>query len=187
LPDEREAIWDEWLVLRCRRSDLTAPTELVERYQRPLLFYLRRLVGSEADAWDISQDTWMKVFRSLHTLRDPRMLAAFIYRIARNAAYAQLRRRLIPLLPDDADVDQFTSGESAIEDSVFARDEAARLHDALNRLSLPHRDVLTLHFLQDLSLSQIADVVGVPPGTVKSRIFHAKRALRKLLDEGARP
>jgi RNA polymerase sigma factor (sigma-70 family) len=187
LRQESDGIWEEWIVLRCRRHDTAAPTELVDRFQRPLIYYLRRLVGSESDAWDVSQEAWLSVFRSIHKLREPRTLAAFIYQVARNAAYAHLRRGQIPLLPDDVDADQFANGDDSLDDALFAREEAERLHAALERLPLSHRDVLTLHFLRDLSVGQIAEVVGIPAGTVKSRIFHAKRALRDMLLEGSRP
>ena len=178
---ESDLIFSELIVLRCRRHDPAAPGELVARFQRPLLYYLRRLVGTEADAWDVAQETWLSLFRALDTLQNPRALPAFLYRIGRNAAFSHLRRRRE--LPDDiAAADAVDDGQS-LDDAQFAREAAERLHAALGRLSLAHRDVLTLHFLQDLSIGDIAEVVGVPAGTVKSRIFHAKLALRDLLAE----
>jgi RNA polymerase sigma-70 factor (ECF subfamily) len=180
LPTARDRILCELLILRCRRGDPAAPGELVSHFQRPLLYYLRRLVGNETDAWDAAQEAWMNVFRALDTLQNPQAFPAFLYRTARNAALTQLRKRRD--VPDETALDAVSPAE-AVDDALFAREAAERLHAALGRLSLPHRDVLTLHFLQDLSVAEIADVVGVPAGTVKSRIHHAKLALRDLLAE----
>ena len=68
-----------------------------------------------------------------------------------------------------------------VEDDHF--DNAEQVHHGLSRLSLSHREVLTLHFLEDLSLERMAEVLDVPPGTVKSRLYYAKRALRAVLDQ----
>ena len=178
---ERDLVLVELLVLRCRRRDADAARQLVSLFERPLLYFVRRLVGSEADAWDVVQETWLNVFRSLATVQDPRAFPAFLYAAARNAALAHLRRRHAreALL---ASVDPPPAHGEADDD--FTSDDAAAVHRALDRLSLAHREVLTLFFLRELSLEQIAAVVGVPLGTVKSRLHHAKRALRDALEKG---
>lgn len=180
MASDRERILYEWLVVRWRRGDRSAAAELLELFQRPLLYYLRRLVRSEADAWDVSQETWLSLFHSLHTLRDPQRLPAFVYRVGRNAALLHLRKQnaatallesAAESVPDDADA----------ADESFAAEDAAALHRALETLSPPHREVLTLFFLRDLSIEDIAAVVGVPEGTIKSRLFHGRRLLREAL------
>ena len=104
---------------------------------------------------------------------------AFFYAAARNAALAHLRRRqsreaLLAAV-------EVPAGDTSGDEPDFTPEDAAAVHRALDRLSLPHREVLTLFFLQELSLEQIAAVVDVPLGTVKSRLHHAKRALREVL------
>ncbi|HEX2973965.1 MAG TPA: RNA polymerase sigma factor [Tepidisphaeraceae bacterium] len=172
----------ELLVLRCQRRDTRAAAELVTLFEKPLLYYLRRLVGSEADAWDLLQETWMSVFRSLPHLRDTRALPAFLYRTARNHALAQLRKR-------DADLRLYaavdTPQPTTDPEPTFTPDDAAAVHAALDTLSLPHREALTLFFLEDLSIEEIASVLEIPPGTVKSRLYHAKKALGAVLRTGA--
>lgn len=151
-------------------------------FERPLLYFVRRLMGSEADAWDVLQETWLNVFRRIGTVQDPRAFPAFLYAAARNAALAQLRRRnsrealLASLDPSDS---------AGANEPDFTSEEAAAVHRALGQLSLPHREALTLFFLRDLSMEHIAAVIGVPVGTVKSRLHHAKRALRAVLEKGA--
>jgi RNA polymerase sigma-70 factor (ECF subfamily) len=181
--DSSEAILDELVVLRCRRGDHEAWEMLVRRYERRLLYYLRRLINSERDAYDVLQQTWMSAVKSLPGLRQPRALRVWLYRIARNQAADHLRRRGIRIdsvdpialdhIADDA------CGEAARTEWLI--DAAEEVHAALARLSLPHREVLTLHFLEDASIEDIAAVLKVPPGTVKSRIHYAKRALRDAL------
>lgn len=178
---DADLILCEMLVLRCQRSDPSAAEELVALFEKPLLYFLRRMVRSEDDAWDLLQETWISTFRALHGLRDARALPAFLYRTARNHALAHLRRR-------DADfrlyvaVDE-SSQTDADAEPAFSFEDAAAVHAGLDELSLPHREALTLFFLQELSIEEIASVLGIPPGTVKSRLHHAKKALRAILLE----
>ena len=176
---ERELILIELLVLRCRRGDAAAARELVGMFERPLLYFVRRLVGSEEDAWDVLQETWLNVFRRLATVAEPRAFAAFLYAAARNAALAHLRRRD----SREALLASIDPPDDGVEEPEFGADEAAAVHRGLDRLSLAHREALTLFFLRELPIEQIAAVVGVPVGTVKSRLHHAKRALRAALEE----
>lgn len=180
---DADLILCELLVLRCQRRDRRAADELVTFFERPLLYYLRRMVGSEADAWDLVQETWVSVFKALPTLRDARALPAFLYRTARNHALALLRHR-------DADLRLYAAVEAQPNDTDrapdFTPEDAAAVHAGLNQLSLPHRESLTLFFLQQLSIEEIASVLAIPTGTVKSRLHHAKKALKTILNEGDR-
>lgn len=179
---DADLILCELLVLRCQRRDPRAADELVAFFEKPLLYYLRRMVGSEADAWDLLQETWVSVFRSLPSLRDARALPAFLYRTARNHALAQMRHR-------NADLRLYAVVDapptSTDPEPTFTPEDAAAVHAGLDKLTLPHREALTLFFLQDLSIEEIASVLGIPPGTVKSRLHHAKKALGAILCQGA--
>jgi RNA polymerase sigma factor (sigma-70 family) len=179
---DADLILCEMLVLRCQRRDPSAAEELVAFFEKPLLYYLRRLVRSEDDAWDLFQETWISIFRTVLGLRDPRALPAFLYRTARNHALARLRHR-------EADFRLYAAldaSEGSTEpEPTFTCEDAAAVHAGLDKLSLPHCEVLTLFFLQDLTINEIAAVLGIPPGTVKSRLHHAKKALKAVLLEGA--
>jgi RNA polymerase sigma factor (sigma-70 family) len=145
-----------------------------------LFYYLRRLAPSEADAWELLQETWLKLFRSLKSLRDPHTLPAFLYTTARNTAISRLRNRNFDNhepYPDSTAADQSS-------DDVAAFDDAEQIHHALDQLPLVQREALTLYFLQDLSLEEMASVLDVPLGTAKSRLHYAKLAVRKLLSPG---
>jgi len=174
---EKEFIRCELLLVRWQKGEReSAAKELVELFERPVLYYVRRLVRSEDDAWDAVQEMFTSVLKSLAGIRDGRALPAFVYRTARNAALAQHRRRR-----DEPLVDDVAEAAEAIEEPEIAAEEAAEVHRCLELLPLAQREALTLFFLEDLSIAQIAEVTGVPEGTVKSRLFHAKRALREHL------
>lgn len=182
---ERDAIYDELLVLRWRGDrDRAAIDELLRRWERRLLYYVRRIVdGDEQDALDVLQKAFLHVVRKLHTLRDPRTLPAWLYAVARNAALAHRRSALarVKHVEDRADVAELAARNDDGDDAVD-RFDAEAVHAALAELSVPHREALTLLFLQDLTVEQIAQVIGVSPGTVKSRVYYAKAAMRAILE-----
>jgi RNA polymerase sigma factor (sigma-70 family) len=179
---EKQAIYYELLVLRCRRGQKAAFEELIRSWEKRLFYYIRRLLDDEQEAWHVLQETWLKVLQDIAKLREPRKLPAWLYRIARNTAISHLRTKRArqellqrdarpPDVPDDA--------------NNLAFQDAEQVHYGLGRISLRHRDVLTLFFLQDLSVEEIAEALQIPPGTVRSRLYHAKRALRAVLEKEA--
>ena len=177
---EREQIYYELLVLRCRRHDEGAMEELIHHWEKRLLYYVRRLVSDEEDAWDVLQETWLKVFAQIGMLRQPRSLPMWLYRIARNTAMSRLRGRYA----DRAVLDEEELAEDIPDQAdSFTFEDVEQVHYGLSKLSLPHREVLTLYFLEDLSIEEIAEVLEVASGTIKSRLHFAKRALRTIIEQ----
>jgi RNA polymerase sigma-70 factor (ECF subfamily) len=175
-----EAVYEELLALRCRRGEKAALEELVRAWEKRLFYFIRRLVDDEADAWDVLQETWARVLSGIGALREPRRLGPWLYRIARNAAFnhGRVRATYRHMLQD------YPAAPPADDDPARAEfDNAEEVHRGLQRLSLPHREVLTLLFLEDFSVEAIAEVLDIPAGTVKSRLHHAKRALRAVLEK----
>jgi RNA polymerase sigma-70 factor (ECF subfamily) len=168
------------LTVRWQRGDRSAFECIVRLWERSLFYYLRRLAPSEADAWELLQETWLKTLRSLASLRDPHALPAFLYRTARNAAISRLRR------PEffQTDLDAARMCEDAPTDPIASFDDAEQVHHALAQLPLLQREALTLFFLQELSLDEMAVLLGVPVGTVKSRLHYGKQAIRTILLKG---
>jgi len=178
---DKEAIYTELLVLRCRRREKKALEELVDTWEKRLFYYVRRLLDDEQETWDVLQETWLKVFEGIGSLRDAKSLPVWLYRIARNTAVSHLRRKLstFAFKPDE------NNPVTAVENNeIFRFEDAEQVHRALGELTLSHREVLTLFFLEDLSVKEVAVVLDVPPGTVKSRLYYAKRALKKVLERG---
>ena len=178
---DSQQLLDELLVLRFQLGDQAAFDELMRRWESRLLYYLRRLVPQEADAWDALQRTWLAAFRDVRHLKEPRALRAWLYRVARNQAASHCRKELghRSRIDDEADPEQIAEFHWSP-----ALDEAERVHAALKSLSLPHREVITLYFLEQMPLDEIAQVTSTPLGTVKSRLHHAKRVLKDLLEKG---
>ncbi len=179
---DKDLIYQELLVLRCQRGDQAALSELVRTWERRLLYFIRRLVDDEQDAWDILQQTWLKVLRGLAGLREPRHLAPWLYRIARNNALNLGRLRSL----QRETLEDYAAGSEPEEDpGPRTLDDAEQIHHGLRQLALPHREVLALYFLEDMAVGDIAQVLDIPPGTVKSRLHHARRALRAVLEKEA--
>jgi RNA polymerase sigma-70 factor, ECF subfamily len=176
LPD-RQLLESALLVVRCQRGDRDAFEGIVRMWEQSLFYYLRRLAPSEADAWELLQETWLKLFRSLSSLRDPQALPAFLYKTARNTAISRLRKRELAEVESYADEVHDESSGNDISDF----DNADEVHHALDQLPLLQREALTLYFLEDLSLDEMAVTLGVPVGTVKSRVHYAKLAMRRIL------
>jgi len=182
---DRETVYQQLLVVRSQRGDRQAMDELIAHWQQRLFYYVRRLVDQEADAWDVLQKTWLRVVRHLRSLKDPRAFPCWLYTTARNTAidHGRIRQNLVwqsDRLEDAAEPD---------DDAQFETDDAEAVHAAMVKLTPAHREVLTLFFLEDLSVEEIGQVVGAPQGTIKSRLHYARRALHEVMtsatEEGA--
>lgn len=182
--DQSERIYESLLVVRAQAGDDAAFAELVQRFSPRLRYLLRKLLASTDAAEDALQDVWLDVVRHLPRLADPHALVAWLYRIARDRAYGRLRRGKHVELPlDEAALAHETS---AIEDE-FSKEDAARIHAALDELPAEQREVLVLRFLEEMSYDEIARIVGRQLGTVRSRIHYGKQALKRILDKDQRP
>jgi RNA polymerase sigma-70 factor (ECF subfamily) len=174
-------IEDERLALRCRLGELAAFAELVETMERPLLYFARSIVHDDEAALDVLQAVWMTAFRQLRRLDEPAALRSWLYRVTRGHAVDHVRRDVARTSAERALAEEAEEVATPCEGPRFDAEDAAALHRALGTLDVRHREVLVLHFLEDMSVDEVASVVGCPPGTVKSRIYHAKRTLKEAL------
>jgi RNA polymerase sigma-70 factor, ECF subfamily len=169
---------DTWLALRCQLGEADAYRELVAEMERPLLYFATKLLGDEDAALDVLQQTWLRAFQTVRRLHQPDQIRAWLYQIVRGLAIDRSRKR--------ASVQRLEHEYAELqpevnEDPTFDREDAAAVHRALDQLEPLHREVLLLHFLEDLPIAEVATIVGCPEGTVKSRLHHGKRLLRTLL------
>ena len=177
MSDEAERLYNRLLVLRCQTGDEDAYRELVARFGPRLRYFLRKLVGQLDRADDLAQEVWLDVLRQLPKLKDVAAFTTWMYRIAHGKAMLDGRRN--GRAPTTiADVEWIADKE----EDKFAAEDAARIHAALDRLEPPHREVLVLRFLEELSYDEIGQIVDCPLGTVRSRIHYAKSALQRLLE-----
>lgn len=176
-----DRIEEQLMVLLARQGNGDAFRGLVDRYDRRLLYFVRRILGESDGAFDVLQSVWLTVHRKFRRLKSPEAFRVWIYRIAHDRAVTELRRRTRrPVLFEDvAAVEPIV--ETGSEQAAF--ENAELVHAALRDLSIDHRRVLTLHFLEEMPVEEIAEVVGRPPGTVKSRLHYARTALRRRIEE----
>ncbi|MDF3018797.1 MAG: polymerase sigma factor, sigma-70 family protein [Steroidobacteraceae bacterium] len=173
---------DELLAIRCQLGERDAFNELITRWHEPIWRYLRRLTGSDDAAADLAQDTWLKVMRGIAALRDHASLRPWLFGIARRVAMDRLRRQYTRAEDGDVELDELPA---VAQDADFEFDLAA-LESGLDELPLRERETLTLFYLRELTIEQISALLEIPTGTVKSRLFRARRLLRTQLT-GARP
>jgi RNA polymerase sigma-70 factor (ECF subfamily) len=178
MTDIAERLYERVLVLRCQAGDEAAFEEVIDRYSPRLRYYLRKVLGEVHGAEDILQDTWFDVFQKVPGLIDPGAFAAWIYRIARDRAFRELRKRKRCSRPiEDTELADPSGNEAAL-----LMENAETVHAALDQLAPEHREVLVLRFLEDMSYEDITRVTGCQLGTVKSRLHYAKCALRRALE-----
>jgi len=172
---------DRALVQRCLENHQDAPGALVDRYQQRLFNVALRMVGNVQDAEDVTQTVFGNAFRALRTY-DPRYrFFSWIYRMAVNESLNLLKRRR-PTVTLDDEVDILAPGAAA-DGAAETEDRVGR---ALMGLKPDDRAVVVLKHFVSFSYQEIAEVLGIPVQTVKSRLFTARERLRVVLGEGAR-
>ncbi len=171
---------DELLAVRCQLGERDAFDALIARWHEPIWRYLRTLCDSDDAAADLAQDTWLRVLRGLPALRDAGRFRAWLFGIARRAAMDRLRARYAQALEPEASLEDLAAPEP---DEPLESDLAAlRVH--LDTLPLRDRETLALFYLRELGIDEIATLLNVPAGTVKSRLFRARQMLRDRFNPG---
>ena len=166
---------DELLAVRCQLGEPAAFDELIARWHAPLWSFVRRLAGDDDAAREIFQDVWVRVIRGIARLRDGSKLRAWLFGIARRTLMDRLREQYAK--PTDPEIDMDEIAADTWTDEADANLQA--LDDSLARLPIVEREVLTLFYLEELSLSEVAEALRVPVGTIKSRLFRARQMLRQ--------
>jgi RNA polymerase sigma-70 factor, ECF subfamily len=176
--DTRERLTDELLVLRCQEGDIAAFEELVERWQQRLWRHAWRLTGDENAAWDALQEAWIGISRGLRRLMEPAAFPGWAYQVVSHKCRDWLRRQR-----RHRQIDELYS--AAVQESCAPaqdQEQYASLKDALRQLSAPDRAILSLRYEEEFDTVEIAAILTIPEGTVKSRLFHARKRLRKYLE-----
>ena len=172
-----------------REKDMKLLADLVERYQHRLVRYLLYLTGKRESAEDLAQETWIRVLQRGSQYNGRQRFDPWLFAIARNLAIDYLRKKRKAVqtasLPNDRDAILLlpSSGPSPFEAAARSED-AMRLAGRLQILPPLYREALLLRFQEDLSLAEIAQVLGAPVTTVTSRIYRGLAALRSAFEEG---
>ena len=178
---------DDDLMLRVQHGDMNAYQELVRRYQKKVFRVISSYHRNAEDAMEVLQDTFLKLYTSRLTWERRRSFSAWLYRIAINASIDRYRREgkdLTSSLDDVAESRLLKSGPAPRTPLDRLREEERRVlvQDAVLRLPLRQREVLSLRFFGEMRLEEIAETLGCPLGTVKSNLHKAVRALQDLLE-----
>lgn len=179
---------DDWrLADQAARGDLNAFARLVRRYQQPVISFSFRMTGSSAEAEDVAQETFIRLHRALKRATPRAAFATFVFHIARNAAmnYLRGRRRHERKLAAYAHEQETMPGAVSASSSAEAHEAAVLVESALAALPLEYREALVLRECQGLDYRQIAAILDIPVGTVRSRIARGRERLRQhLLSSG---
>lgn len=183
---------DRRLIAECLEGRRDSFGELVSRYQSRLYNAALRLVDTPEDAADVVQDAFLNAFQSLRSFKGDAEFFTWMYRIAFNVAVS-LKRKKKATLSLDAGRNGALGREHTLEPedpsevvkpgaALERSEEERQLHSALARLSAEHRDVLVMKDIDGLKYEEIADVLKVPIGTIRSRLHRARFELRELLE-----
>ncbi len=181
-------------ILRGLRAGIEgAYEELIERYEQPVYGIVYRLLGNQSDACDVAQEVFLKVFRGVSAFREQSSLRTWIYRIAVNEAHNHRRwfarhcRREVSIeddRPEHASSLEYAPdpGQSPFE-QVLNSENRTLIERALTRINPVFRTAVVLRDIQNLSYEEIAEILQVSLGTVKSRIMRGREALRRELTQ----
>lgn len=189
---------DAGLVAGLRAGDEAAYETLLERFQQPVYNLVSRLMDDPADCADVVQEVFLKIFRNIGSFRGDSSLKTWIYRVSCNEAYNQRRwfsrHKKLEICLESSDLDDAVApcavlpdrGRSAF-DIVSDHELHALIESALTEINPQFRAAVVLRDIEDLSYEEIADILEISLGTVKSRILRGREALRKALAGRLRP
>lgn len=177
-----EDIQDELLVIQCQDGDDEALRVLIARWQPRLGRFAWRLTNEREAARDIVQDAWLAIVRGIRRLDDPARFRAWAYRIVSNKCSDWIRRRVTQRSANQDLVNADVPSPAEDANATDSNGEVSRLREVLKTLPEQQQAILSLHYLDGMGLAEIAEVIGVPVGTVKSRLYHAREHLRQALE-----
>ena len=189
--DDAGQVEDAQLVARCQGGDTAAFNEVVTKYRSKVHSTIFNLVRSEQDAWDLSQETFLKAWRNMDRFRGQSSLFTWLYRIATNVTIDWLRRKQIESgveFDDSLGMKEIEPGsataphaEPAPHQRLQNAEIQARIDSAMAQLSAEHRAIIILREVEGLRYEEIAEATGCSVGTVMSRLFYARKKLQSLL------
>ncbi|MEM9081141.1 MAG: sigma-70 family RNA polymerase sigma factor [Verrucomicrobiota bacterium] len=185
---------DLLLVKKSQQGDYRAFEDLVNRHRGRVYAMIQNMVKNEADAWDLSQEAFVKVWKALPKFEARAKFTTWLYRIVHNVVYDWMRKRKLESAGEFDDQvlreGQIAAGARTTPNREARPDEAlrneelrGRIEEAMARLSPEHREVVLLREVQGLDYKEIADVMEISMGTVMSRLFYARKKLQSLLSD----
>jgi RNA polymerase sigma-70 factor (ECF subfamily) len=173
---------DQELVLQLQEGSLDALGVLYDRYRQMVFRTALAIAGDQDAASDLLQDVFLRLFRFAEHIDSNRSLEPWLYRMTTNLTYTWVKRnkRWMHSLEDVAEW-LVGTGKNIPHDVAERRDDWNQVQRAVSSLPLPQRVVIVLYYLNDLSIQEISDILEVPEGTIKSRLYYGRLALKKSL------
>jgi len=159
---------------------------LLARFRLPLYAYVYELVHQEQTSLDIVQESFINAARHIGSLERDEKFGSWLFNIAHQKCIQHWRKQRpeeVPIEPQDDDLADAGFGPQEL---LIRKEQEAEFMKLLDQLTVPHRAVLLLHFVEDFSIEEIAGITGTQIGTVKSRLHYARKAFRKLFEENER-
>ena len=165
-----EQLVDEILVLDCQSGSVKAMEILVSRWQKRLWQYAYNLTGNVDASWDITQESWLSIIKSLRKLHDPARFRAWAYRITTNKSIDWIRK--------NKTVKRISIDEIAEQQSSQKKDSGIK--ELMDKLDIGKKVILSLYYFEQLTIPELSTALKIPKGTVKSRLHNARKELKEL-------
>ena len=181
---------DLLIVQQVKAGEVAAFEKLVFKYRERLYSVIYNLTSNREDTYDLTQDTFIKAFRSIHKFKGKSSFFTWLYRIGVNTTLTHLKRTRMRRYFSFETIDEELSkseliellaSKSQTEKPALIKELQEKLNEALQKLSFKHRTVVVLHEIEGLSHQEIAEITGTTEGTVRSRLHYAKRILQSRL------
>ena len=178
---------DHGLIAECLKGNTAAFGELVSRYQDRLFNTVVRLCDNAEDARDVVQEAFLHAYQSLHSFKGDSLFFTWLYRIAVNTAISMKRKqrvvyRMQPAGDEKGVIDPLDPSESNRPGhAIEMAEEERKVHDALAKLSTEHRAVLVMKDMEGMKYEEMAEILNVPVGTIRSRLHRARLEIRDIL------
>ena len=180
---------DELKVIdRVLKGDVDAFGILVKRYEKQIVNYIFRMIGDYQDALELSQEVFLKAYLALKTYKSEYSFSTWLYKIAKNRTIDFIRKKKLNTVSIEGQGDE-NSLKPQYEDSglkpdeIFERKRRAQVvGKAVEKLPLEYREVIIMYHIDGLKYEEIAEILGLPIGTVKNRIFRARKILKEILE-----
>jgi len=173
--DEKQQIYTEILVIRSQQGEKEAFGLLVELWQKPLLTFALRYLKQESEALDAVQETWITVIKKLKKLKKTDLFTSWLFRILTNKCIDRLRKK--------QNEEKLINNANPKSETSKTTNENEDLEQAIQKLSDEHKTLIIMRFGQGLQVGQIAALLNIAEGTVKSRLHRALARLREMLGE----
>ena len=172
-----DKVFDELLILRCHAGDRKALELLVKRWNKKFTSFSYKLVKDLPVAQDITQESWLSIIKGLKKLKEPSKFSTWAYRIVYNKSMDWLRgnKRNVIL--------EHEMPNEPVEEAEYNNEQERAVHRSLRELPEREKLILSLFYLEGHRVREIADILGIPTGTVKSRIYYAREHLKKIYKE----